>query len=74
MPDNDSVKAAQKTRMAEALLRSLGHASWAAEQTASGVKFLGGHRQAPISSWAGPAQITSTLGFTIIEALFRRNG
>lgn len=50
-----------------AFLRSLGHASWAAEQTASGINFLGGRHQAPFSSWAGPAQITSTLGFTTIE-------
>jgi DNA helicase-4 len=50
-----------------AFLRSLGHASWAAEQTAAGINFLGGRHQAPFSSWAGPAQITSTLGFTTIE-------
>lgn len=50
-----------------AFLRSLGHASWAAEQTASGITFLGSRHQAPFSSWAGPAQITSTLGFTTIE-------
>ncbi|TDW37108.1 hypothetical protein [Rhizobium gallicum] len=30
-----------------AFLRSLGHASWAAEQTASGINFLGGHDQGP---------------------------
>lgn len=48
-------------------LRSLGHASWAAEQTAAGINFLGSRHQAPFSSWAGPAQITSTLGFTTIE-------
>ncbi|MBW9113309.1 UvrD-helicase domain-containing protein [Rhizobium cauense] len=29
--------------------------------------FLGSRHQAPFSSWAGPAQITSTLGFTTIE-------
>ncbi|MDX1217386.1 AAA family ATPase [Sinorhizobium medicae] len=49
-----------------AFLRSLGHASWAAEQTASGINFLGGHDQAPFSAWAGPARLTSTLGFTTI--------
>ena len=48
-----------------AFLRSLGHASWAAEQTASGINFLGG-RQAPFSAWAGPARLTSTLGFATI--------
>ncbi|GAA5658476.1 hypothetical protein Brsp06_04860 [Brucella sp. NBRC 13694] len=48
-------------------LRSLGHASWAAELTATGINFLGSHHQAPFSSWAGPAKITSTLGFTTIE-------
>ncbi|UYZ09282.1 hypothetical protein CFBP5507_16400 [Agrobacterium salinitolerans] len=50
-----------------AFLRSLGHASWAAEQTASGITFHASRHQAPFSSWAGPAQITSTLGFTTIE-------
>lgn len=50
-----------------AFLRSLGHASWAAEQTASGITLLGSRHQAPFSSWPGPAQITSTLGFTTIE-------
>jgi len=45
-----------------AFLRSLGHASWAAEQTASGITFLGSRRQAPFSSWAGPAQITAYRG------------
>ncbi|RWX20983.1 hypothetical protein EHI47_37790 [Rhizobium leguminosarum] len=28
-----------------AFFRSLGHASWAAEQTAAGINFLGGRRQ-----------------------------
>lgn len=50
-----------------AFLRCLGHASWAAEQTPAGINFFGGHHQAPFSSWAGPAQITRTLGFTTIE-------
>ncbi|MCZ7889726.1 hypothetical protein [Agrobacterium salinitolerans] len=50
-----------------AFLRSLGHTSWAAEQTASGINFLGCRHQAPFSSWAGPAQIASTLVFTTIE-------
>lgn len=49
-----------------ALLRSLGHVSWAAEQTPSGVNFLGGRYQAPFSKWAGPARLTSTLGFATI--------
>ena len=49
-----------------AFLRSLGHASWAAEQTASGIDFLGGRHQAPFSAWAGPAHLTSTLGFATI--------
>lgn len=49
-----------------ALLRSLGQASWAAQQTSTGIDFLGGH-DAPFSAWAGPAQINSTLGFTTIE-------
>lgn len=49
-----------------AILRSLGHASWAAEQTESGIKFLGGRHQAPFSAWAGPARLTNTLGFTTI--------
>jgi len=49
-----------------AILRSLGHASWAAEQTDSGTEFLGGRHQAPFSAWAGPARLTSTLGFTTI--------
>jgi DNA helicase-4 len=48
-----------------ALLRFLGHASWAAEQMPSGINFLGG-RQAPFSTWAGPARLTSTLGFPTI--------
>lgn len=52
-----------------AFLRSLGHASWAAEQTASGITFMGSRHQAPFSSWAGPAHITSTPGFTTIEVL-----
>jgi DNA helicase-4 len=46
-----------------ALLRTLGHASWAAEQTPSGIDFLGGRQQAPFAQWAGPARLTSTLGF-----------
>ena len=50
-----------------AILRSLGHPSWAAEQTDTGITFLGGRHQAPYSSWAGPAQIGSTLGFTTVE-------
>lgn len=49
-----------------AILRSLGHASWAAEQTPSGIDFLGGRQQAPFSQWAGPARLTSTLGFATI--------
>jgi len=49
-----------------AFLRSLGHGSWAAEQTPSGINFLGGHHQAPYSAWAGPARLTSTLGFATI--------
>ena len=49
-----------------AILRSLGHPSWAAE-TDTGITFLGGRHQAPYSSWAGPAQIGSTLGFTTVE-------
>jgi DNA helicase-4 len=49
-----------------AFLRSLGHASWAAEQTPSGISFLGGRLQAPFSAWAGPARLTSTLGFATI--------
>ncbi len=47
-----------------AFLRSF--ASWAAEQTASGITFLGGHHQAPFPAWAGPARLTSTSGFTTI--------
>lgn len=49
-----------------ALLRSLGHASWAAEQTPSGIDFLGSRQQAPFAQWAGPARLTSTLGFATI--------
>jgi len=49
-----------------AFLRSLGHASWAAEQTSSGINFLGGRHQAPYSAWTGPARLTSTLGFATI--------
>ena len=49
-----------------ALLRSLGHASWAVEQTPAGIDFLGGPHQAPFSQWAGPACLTSTLGFATI--------
>jgi DNA helicase-4 len=49
-----------------AFLRSLGLASWAAEQIASRINFLGGHHQAPLSAWAGPARLTSTSGFTTI--------
>ncbi len=52
-----------------ALLHALGHASWAAEQMAQGIEYIGGRQQPPFSSWAGPAQITSTLGFTTIEVL-----
>ena len=56
-----------------AVLRSLGHASWAAEQTATGIDFLGGHHRAPFSAWAGPAQLTTTRGFaTIAVPPFRR--
>lgn len=50
-----------------AILRCLGHPSWAAEQTPEGINFSGGYHQAPFSSWAGPAKITRTLGFTTIE-------
>lgn len=50
-----------------AILRFLGHTSWAAEQTASGINFLGGRHQAPFAAWVGPAQIASTLGFSTIE-------
>lgn len=50
-----------------AILRCLGHTSWAAELTPAGIDFSGGHRDAPFSSWAGPARITRTLGFTTIE-------
>lgn len=50
-----------------AILRFLGHTSWAAEQTASGISFLGGRHQAPFAEWVGPAQIASTLGFSTIE-------
>ncbi len=49
-----------------AFLRSLGHASWAVEQTPSGISFLGGRHQAPFSVWTGPARLTSTLGFATI--------
>jgi hypothetical protein len=38
-----------------------------AEQTATGITFLGSRHQAPFSSWARLAQITSTLGFTTVE-------
>lgn len=49
-----------------AFLRSFGYASWAAEQTASGINFLGGRHQAPFSAWSGPVQLTRTLGFATI--------
>lgn len=49
-----------------AFLRSLGHASWAVEQTPSGISFLGGRHQAPFSVWTGPARLTSTMGFATI--------
>lgn len=47
------------------LLRPLGHAAWAAEQTPSGIAFVGG-REAPFRDWAGPARVASTLGFATI--------
>jgi DNA helicase-4 len=45
----------------------LGHASWAAELSASGINFIGGRHQAPFSDWVGPARIASKLGFCTIE-------
>ncbi|MFD1328864.1 UvrD-helicase domain-containing protein [Mycoplana ramosa] len=49
-----------------ALLRAMGHATWAAEQTGSGITLLGGRHQAPFTAWAGPARLSSTLGFTTV--------
>lgn len=50
-----------------AILRFLGHTSWAAEQTDLGVNFLGGQHQAPFWAWVGTARLTHTLGFATIE-------
>jgi len=63
----DMVARLKRRPLPGALLRSLGHASWAAERTASGINFLGGARdEVPFSVWAGPATLTSTLGFATL--------
>lgn len=53
------------------LLRVLGQTAWGAERTTTGVTFLGGE-QAQFSAWSGPAQVTSTFGFTALAVPLTR--
>lgn len=49
------------------VLRPLGHPYWGAEQTDTGITFLGrAERQVPFSELAGPATLTKTLGFSAV--------
>lgn len=54
----------KRSSLSGALLRPLGLSSWGAQQTETGISFLGGTRdQVRFSDWAGPVELVSTLGF-----------
>ena len=51
-----------------ALLRTFGLSSWGAEQSETGISFLGGNgKLIPFSEWAGPAKLDRTLGFSTVS-------
>lgn len=54
----------KSSSLSGAILRPFGLSSWGAEQTESGINFLGGaQNQAPFTAWAGPVKLINTLGF-----------